>query len=66
LKFYLTSFRNHRSFNEEIVNRILGDFIAACKPVEVIVRGDFSSRGGIRLTAQANYPGADNLRLSID
>ena len=66
LKFYLTSFRNHRAFNEEIVNRILGDFIAACKPVEAVVRGDFSSRGGIRLTAQADYPGTESVRLSID
>jgi 7-cyano-7-deazaguanine reductase len=56
LKFYLTSFRNQTSFNEEIVNRILADIVRACAPRECIVRGDFSPRGGISLTAQASYP----------
>jgi 7-cyano-7-deazaguanine reductase len=56
VKFYLASFRNHPAFNEEIVNRILGDLVAVCEPKQMVVRGDFSSRGGIRLTAQAGYP----------
>ncbi len=56
VKFYLASFRNHPAFNEEIVNRVLGDLVAACKPRQMVVRGDFSSRGGIRLTAQAGFP----------
>ena len=32
LKFYLASFRHTRCFNEEIVNRILDDLVAACSP----------------------------------
>ena len=32
LKFYLASFRNTRSFNEEIVNRVLEDLVTACSP----------------------------------
>lgn len=56
LKFYLSSFRNHPSFNEEIVNRILTDLSSAVQPKEMKVRGDFSTRGGISLTAQACYP----------
>jgi 7-cyano-7-deazaguanine reductase len=58
LKFYLTSYRNLASFNEQIVNRILADIVRACAPRECIVRGDFSPRGGISLTAQASYPEA--------
>ena len=32
LKFYLASFRNHPSFNEQIVNRILDDLVQVCAP----------------------------------
>jgi 7-cyano-7-deazaguanine reductase len=66
LKFYLTSFRNFQAFNEEIVNRILQDVLAACQPKEMIVRGDFSPRGGISLTAQASYPDAQHVALTIE
>ena len=66
LKFYLTSFRNHQAFNEEIVNRILSDIVSAVNPREAVVRGDFSPRGGISLTAQASHPQAQWNGLSID
>jgi 7-cyano-7-deazaguanine reductase len=66
LKFYLTSFRNTASFNEEIVNRVLGDLVAALKPKKLVVRGDFSPRGGISLTAQSSYPESEWVGLSID
>lgn len=56
LKFYLASFRNTPSFNEDIVNRILDDLSGACSPRRMIVRGKFSPRGGIQLTATASYP----------
>jgi 7-cyano-7-deazaguanine reductase len=56
LKFYLASFRNHPSFNEEVVNRILDDLVAACGPREMTVIGEFGSRGGISLTVEAAYP----------
>jgi 7-cyano-7-deazaguanine reductase len=56
LKFYLASFRNQPAFNEEIVNRVLDDLVEIMKPQELTVRGDFASRGGIQLTAEAFYP----------
>ena len=56
LKYYLASWRNTALFNEDIVNRILDDVVKACAPRQVIVRGDFSARGGIRLTCQASEP----------
>ncbi|MDQ3622800.1 MAG: preQ(1) synthase [Verrucomicrobiota bacterium] len=56
LKFYLASFRGTRSFNEEVVNRILEDLIAACQPREIFVHGEFAPRGGIRLTVEAFHP----------
>jgi 7-cyano-7-deazaguanine reductase len=60
LKFYLASFRNQPAFNEEIVNRILDDLVAALKPLELVVRGEFAPRGGIQLTTEATYPEASS------
>ena len=56
LKYYLASWRNTALFNEDIVNRVLDDIVAACAPKQVIVRGDFSARGGVKLTCQASAP----------
>jgi len=55
LKFYLASFRNARSFNEEIANRILDDLVAACQPRRMMVHGKFASRGGITLSVEASH-----------
>ena len=62
LKFYLASYRNTRSFNEEIVNRILDHVVAACSPQEALVYGEFAARGGISVSAEAQYlePVADS------
>src|SRR5271166_3352966 len=56
LKFYLASYRNTRSFNEEVVIRILEDLIAACRPRQAIVYGEFAARGGISISVDARYP----------
>ena len=56
LKYYLASFRNTAAFNEEIINRILDDLVRACQPLELVVRGEFASRGGIRLSCEARFP----------
>ena len=58
LKFYLASYRNTRSFNEEVVNRILEDLAAACAPRQMWVHGVFASRGGIGVTVEAFHPAA--------
>jgi 7-cyano-7-deazaguanine reductase len=55
LKFYLASFRNLAAFNEEIVNRVLDDLVAAMDPLEIHISGKFSPRGGIQLTAEASH-----------
>jgi len=59
LKFYLASYRNTRSFNEEIVNRILDDLVKACSPRRAAVHGEFAARGGISVTVDASHPEAD-------
>ena len=56
LKFYLFSFRNHGSFGEQIVNRILDDLIQSCSPRWARVIGSFTPRGGIGLKVVAEHP----------
>ena len=56
LKFYLSSYRHTRSFNEEIVNRVLEDLVAVCNPRRMEVHGEFSPRGGISVTVDASFP----------
>jgi 7-cyano-7-deazaguanine reductase len=62
LKYYLASFRNTRSFNEAIVNRILDDLVAACGPRRAIVHGRFAPRGGISVVVDAEYPDDATIR----
>ncbi len=57
LKFYLSSFRNSRRFNEEVVNRILEDLVNACAPRQMTVLGEFAPRGGISVTVEATHAG---------
>ena len=56
LKMYLLAYRNLGIFYENAVNRILRDFVKACKPVQVVVTGDFNVRGGMKSTIEASYP----------
>ena len=55
LKLYLFAFRNHNSFHEEAVNRILDDVVKACRPRECTVEGRFNARGGISISVAATY-----------
>ena len=57
LKLYLFSFRNSNTFHEESVNRILTDFVAACKPRKCEVVGLFRPRGGIAINVKATFGG---------
>lgn len=55
LKLYLFAYRNFNTFHEEAVNRILDDFVAACRPREATVDGEFNPRGGISISVAASY-----------
>ncbi len=55
LKFYLQSFRNRGIFYEDVVNRILDDLVAACRPRRMKVTGRFTPRGGIHSIITAEY-----------
>ncbi len=55
LKEYVNSFRNLGIFYENAVNRILRDLVAACRPLSMTVRGEFTPRGGILSKVEAHY-----------
>ncbi len=56
LKTYLMAYRNLGIFYENAVNRILRDVVAACQPVSLSVKGEFTPRGGMRSVIEATYP----------
>jgi 7-cyano-7-deazaguanine reductase len=67
LKLYLTSFRNAGEFHEACVARILRDLVKLLDPVHMIVRGEFSPRGGISFWPEAShYRGAAGTATSSD
>jgi 7-cyano-7-deazaguanine reductase len=50
LKLYLQRFRNEGIFYENVINRLLEDFVKACQPRQLKVVGAFTPRGGITTT----------------
>lgn len=56
LKYYVNGFRNVGIFQENAVNRILGDFVRVVRPVWAVVRGEFNVRGGMRTIIEARWP----------
>ena len=55
LKLYLFSYRNHRDFHEDCVNKIMKDLIRLMDPKYIEVTGLFTPRGGISIHPYANY-----------
>ncbi len=54
-KLYMFSYRNIGEFHEHVTNKILDDFVKACKPKYASITGDFNIRGGIKTVVQAEY-----------
>ena len=54
-KMYTIFYRNLGIFHEHVVNRILEDFVKACKPRSIKVVGEFNLRGGIKTVVTAEY-----------
>ena len=55
LKMYFQAYRNLGIFYENAVNRILRDVVKACQPVRAKVKGEFSTRGGMRSVIETAY-----------
>jgi len=56
LKYYIIGYRNLGIFYENIVNRILDDVVAACRPKKASVIGYFNARGGMTVEIEARFP----------
>jgi len=56
LKYYLYSFRQIRSFNEHVVNRILKDLVKTAAPRRMQLIAEFTVRGGMKNKVTASYP----------
>lgn len=55
LKLYILAYRNLGIFYENVVNRVLRDVVDAIHPVRARVQGDFTPRGGLNATVEAEY-----------
>ncbi len=54
-KLYTIFYRNLGVFHEHVVNRILEDFVKACKPRWVRITAEFNPRGGIKTSVTREY-----------
>jgi 7-cyano-7-deazaguanine reductase len=59
LKLYINHYRNEYVYHEDVVNRILDDFIQIVDPKWIEITGDFNVRGNIKtvITASHQKPG---------
>jgi 7-cyano-7-deazaguanine reductase len=57
LKYYFLEFRDRGIFYEQVINEILDDLVAVCRPRRMTVTGEFSIRGGIRSVVTATHQG---------
>ncbi|NEP46271.1 MAG: NADPH-dependent 7-cyano-7-deazaguanine reductase QueF [Okeania sp. SIO2H7] len=55
LKLYINGFRDRYISHEESANQILDDFVAACDPLEVTVKADFTPRGNVHTVVEVKH-----------
>src|SRR3569833_924001 len=56
LKLHLVEYRNVGIFHEQIVNKLMNDFVKACKPHKKKKEEEKKPRGGIATNVTAEYP----------
>ncbi len=60
LKLYINSYRDRYISHEESANQILDDFVAACDPLEVTVKTDFTPRGNVHTVVEVRHQKQSN------
>lgn len=55
IKLYINSYRDRYISHEESINQILDDFVAACDPLEVTIKGDFQPRGNVHTVVEVTH-----------
>lgn len=59
LKLYINNYRDRYISHEESINQVLDDFVAACDPLELTVRGDFLPRGNVHTVIEVKHQKLD-------
>ena len=57
LKYYLLSYRDVGIVQEHVVNRILKDLVAVCRPRSMKIALDYKVRGGIHTSVTVEHQG---------
>ncbi|ACK66995.1 7-cyano-7-deazaguanine reductase [Rippkaea orientalis PCC 8801] len=60
LKLYINRYRDRYISHEESINQILDDFVAACDPLEVTLKGDFNPRGNVHTVIEVRHRKGEN------
>jgi 7-cyano-7-deazaguanine reductase len=55
IKLYINSYRERYISHEESANQILDDFVAACDPLFVKVKADFTPRGNVHTVVEVTH-----------
>lgn len=55
IKLYVNSYRDRSISHEEVANRILDDFVAACDPVWMQLEADFNPRGNVHTVVRVSH-----------
>ena len=55
IKLYINSYRDRYISHEESINQILDDLVAACDPLEMTVKGDFTPRGNVHTVIRVTH-----------
>ncbi|AFY55893.1 7-cyano-7-deazaguanine reductase [Rivularia sp. PCC 7116] len=55
IKLYINSYRDRYISHEESANQILDDIVAACDPLEINVKADFTPRGNVHTVVEVNH-----------
>ena len=55
LKLYVNSYRDRTISHEEVANRILDDFVAACDPLWMQLEADFNRRGNVHTVVRVSH-----------
>jgi len=55
LKLYVNSWRDRSISHEEVTNRIVDDWVAACAPVWLQLEADFNPRGNVHTVIKVSH-----------
>ncbi|MDY6900478.1 MAG: preQ(1) synthase [Cyanobacteriota bacterium] len=55
IKLYINSYRERYISHEESANQILDDIVAACDPLEITIKADFTPRGNVHTVVEVSH-----------